>query len=285
MLDAFPRTQAIVGLALGHPVEIAERLPSLSFEPGDGLRALDARAVAAEDQHAIAAQMIDAYCWCARRFPLGIRTIDGARVSAVAAICLGRSGHAGEFLTASSPQRPGTIFVAAPWPLSSRYRLASLVAHEAMHQALYDRERAGPVARLGSLGYSPWKEQLRPGRLVWHAFWTFSAQFVFLAEAIASPAEAVLAADLEMPEFLGEMDARLECCVESLASFEIVAGAEHERVDAGSAIVSAMRSWLGANVADYGAIRARWQAMVDHERDTWASRQRAAHDETVLSLA
>lgn len=285
MPHAFSCTQAIVGLALGYPVELADTLPSLSFEPGDGLRALDARPVAARDRPAIAAQMIDAYRWCADRFPLGIRTIDGVRAPAVAAICLGRSGHAGEFLTASSPQRPGTIFVAAPWPLSSRYRLASLVAHEAMHQALYDRERAGPVARVGSLGYSPWKEQLRPGRLVWHAFWTFSAQFVFLAEAVASPTGTILADDPEMPEFLGEMDARLECCLDSLESFEIVAGAEQEYVQASSAIVSTMRSWLRANVADYGAIRARWQLVIDRERDTWANRQRAAHDEAVLSLA
>ncbi len=268
----FARTEEIVRTALGYAAERIEPvLAALSFEPGEGLRALDATPVATPARPQVEAQVRDAHRWCAERFPLGIRDAEGRACRAVSAICVGQSRHPGEFLTASSPQRPGIVFAAAPWPVPSRYRLASLIAHEAMHQALYHRERQGPVARVGALGYSPWKEVLRPGRLVWHAFWTFSAQFLFLAEAVADP--QLLAEDPDLTEFLAEMDARIECCAGSLVAFEILDRPETDRVERGLDLVASARTELAKIVPDYARRLARWAAKVEAELEAWAERQ------------
>ncbi|WP_294123363.1 hypothetical protein [Sphingomonas sp.] len=275
---AFRLTWDALESALGYECELdRDGPPFVKFELGEGLKALEATDISAENQAAVETQMLDCYRWCAARFPLMIRNVDGKRCSAIRAIRVGQSAHAGEYLTASSPQCPYTILVAAPWPISSRYRLASLLAHEALHQALYNRERGGIVARLGSLAYSPWKQQLRPGRLVWHAFWTFSGQFIFMAEAIAASSEEILSADPSILDFLAEMEARIECCAESVTAFEILALPEAER---SRSTLGAVRQ-MGDSLAGYhGYIehRVRWTAAVHREVDLWSSQQALARE-------
>lgn len=286
MRDGFDGTRSVAALALGYAGTIVPPvLPPISFEPGEGLRSLAAVPVDEEARPAVAAQLRDAFAWCAARFPLGIRDANGRRCPAVTGFSVGRSAHPGEFLTASSPQRTGTLFVAAPWPVPSRYRLASLIAHEAMHQALYNRERRGPVARLGSLGYSPWKAQLRPGRLVWHAFWTFSTQFMLLVEALAERGATILAEDPEMPAFLAEMDARIACCADSLEAFDLLDATEFARTREALHLMTAKSACLLAGVAGYVRLRAEWQAAVASELEGWAELRLATPSDAALSLA
>lgn len=272
----YPGTKAAVANALGYEPELdPDYVPTISFELGDGLRALDATDIRPDERLATEAQLLDCYRWCAKRFPLVIRDPYNKRCRAIEAIRAGHSAQPGEYLTASSPHYPYSILVAAPWPIPSRFRLASLLAHEALHQALYNRERQGPVARVGSLAYSPWKAQLRPGRLVWHAFWTFTGQFIFLTESVAIEGEAILSADPSILDFLAEMEARIECCAESLAAFDILPSAEAGRIQPA---LTAMRS-AGeslARLSGYEGQRSRWAAAVQRQVESWGSRQARA---------
>ncbi|MFD4357467.1 hypothetical protein ACFWPX_33320 [Nocardia sp. NPDC058518] len=118
--------------------------------------------------------------------------------------------------------------MAADWPLTSPYRFASLITHEGIHQALFIRELEDSPVRPGSSGYSPWKKTLRPGRLVWHAFWTFTCQLVMLCESLQLD-QRLIARDPSLFSFLADMEARISVCLDSLKLTEVVTPKEFER--------------------------------------------------------
>ncbi|MDR6384025.1 hypothetical protein [Paraburkholderia caribensis] len=261
----------MVELALGFSPEFARgHVPAICFDLAPELAGLGASPIADVQHGLVAGQLQEAYAWCAERFPLLIRDADMNPIPAICEIHAAQRSNLGEYLTASSSRRPYRIFVAAPWPLSSVYRLGSLLAHEAIHQALYNRERIASVARPWSLAYSPWKQRLRPGRLVWHAAWTFSTQFALLCDAVLNDGEAMLAADPDILGFIAEMEARIVRCIESLETFEIL-GPEEANGIAGALAETA---WLACNLAarhaDYAVLRSQWSESVAREIQTWS---------------
>lgn len=284
--------------ALGYlPRRRSQVPPEVDFELAAELEQLDAVRLAPADEWAVAAQIGEAFEWCAARFPLCLRIpagepragdanrpkgvveddCDGSHEDrAIGRLKVARSARPGEYVTASSPHRLQQVFIAAPWPLSSPFRLASLFVHEAMHQGLYLRERSETPARPGSLAYSPWKGQLRPGRLVWHSFWTFMVQFAFLAEAFARETEVMLSADPGLPDFLADMDSRIACCAQSLAEFEILQPAEAARVDAAGDALAALAERLDEATGGYCRRRAAFAAEVNAETERWSEAQIAA---------
>lgn len=265
-----PRTRRLVELALGYALDATGR-PELRFDLAPQLADFGATVISEDERAAVSGQVLDAYDWCAARFPLAIRDPEGRKVQAIASISLGRSVHEGEYLTASSPHRPCDVFVAAPWPLAGIYRLGSLLAHEAMHQALYNRERIGDVARVRSLGYSPWKQQLRPGRLVWHAFWTFSTQFSLLVEAFLEEGGAMVDADPNLLDFIAEMDARIDCCGQSLEQFDLLPAEEAGRVEQALVEVRLASRDLMQAAPLYASRHARWSEDVAREIEIWSA--------------
>jgi len=171
---------------------------------------------------------IDAACTLYKdAFPLAFLDETGRERPFISEIQIGHSVREDEVLTASSAGAPGAVIVVANWPLEKPIRLASLLVHEAMHQALYVRERLANPVRPGSLGYSPWKNTLRPGRMVWHAFWTFSTQLAFLHEFVRTLPES-RRMDPGLAEFVADIWARLEICIDSVRGFELV-DADEER--------------------------------------------------------
>jgi hypothetical protein len=266
----FPCTRHLVGLALGYALD-APQSPELCFELAPQLARLGATPLAPEDRAGVSEQMREAHAWCAARFPLGICDAEGRSRPAIAQIYLARSLHEGEYLTASSPHRPNGIFVAAPWPIGGIYRLGSLLAHEAMHQALYHRERAGGVARAHSLAYSPWKQRLRPGRLVWHAFWTFSTQFGLLSEAILQENARMLKSDGKLLDFIAEMDVRIGYCAQSLEQFDILPKEEAGRMHEAFALVQRASQALFARMPDYAQWHAAWADTAAREIADWSN--------------
>ncbi|MFJ3714311.1 hypothetical protein [Streptomyces sp. NPDC090057] len=228
-------TSDVVRNCLGYvPEFIGNEFPPVYFDGrvGGSFRGTDAEAVSAESRPAVSRQVADAYSCCADRFPLSVRdAVTGEKRPTVTAFSVGRSTGAGMLLSASSPQSPGVVFLAADWPLGNPYWLASLIAHESVHQALYVREAGACPVRPSSLGYSPWKRRLRPGRWVWHAFWTFSCQLVMLGEALVSE-RPVLADERSVTVFTADMLARVEMCLRSLTDSNIVTPSEIERCEA-----------------------------------------------------
>jgi hypothetical protein len=222
-------TEAILRECLGHLPEYDDgNTPQLRFGyAGTNFDDLGASIVPPEHRANVTRQLFEAYTWCAHRFPLSIASAAGTRPSIVELI-VAHSRHENEVLSASSAQAPGVVFMAADWPLHSPYRLASLIAHESIHQALFVREQEASPIRSRSSGYSPWKKTLRPGRLVWHAFWTFTCQSAMLGETLTSD-RSLLDNDPDLPGFLTDMEARISVCLQSLELFEIVSSAEMER--------------------------------------------------------
>lgn len=270
----FDRTRMVAELALGYPLDAEQGSdPDIRFDLAPELAGLGSMPVDAPMRELVAEQLRDAYAWCADRFPLRMRDAGMNPVSAIIEIHAARSARPGEYLTASSPHRPYRIFVAAPWPLSGRYRLASLLAHEAMHQGLYDRERIAGVGRAGSLAYSPWKQRLRPGRLVWHAAWTFSTQFALLCEAVLSEGDAILAVDPDLLGFIAEMEARLVRCIESLETFEILGPDEAGRLSRALVEIAALVDAMAAGHEEYRPLGSRWSEVVSREIEDWSARE------------
>jgi hypothetical protein len=268
------RTRRVIELALGYSVEApAEHRPILSFDLAPELAKLEATPVATIDRESVSRQIQDAYFWCQLRFPLAVRSPSVRTVIAIEHINVARCARSVGYVTASSPQRPFFIFVAAHWPLPGIFRLSSLLAHEAMHQALYERERHSRVARHRSLAYSPWKQCLRPGRLVWHAVWTFVGQFVLLGDAITKDRESLMKADASLLDFLAEMEMRIDCCVQSLAQFEILDSEETRRVADAMVEVHAIGDELVAADDEYKYRRAIWLDIVTGEIESWSARE------------
>lgn len=222
-------TEAILREGLGYlPDYAGAGTPQLRFGyTGTNFVDLGASIVPPQQRADVSRQLLEAYTWCAQRFPLSITSAAGTRPS-ILELIVAHSRHENEVLSASSAQAPGIVFMAADWPLRSPYRLASLIAHECIHQALFVREREASPVRRGSSGYSPWKRSLRPGRLVWHAFWTFTCQSAMLGETLMRD-RSLLDHDPGLPGFLTDMGARIAVCLQSLELFEIVPATEMER--------------------------------------------------------
>ncbi|KUJ69491.1 hypothetical protein ACZ90_11465 [Streptomyces albus subsp. albus] len=228
-------TLDVVRSCLGYvPEFVGHEFPPVYFDGrvGGNFEGSDAEAVRDESRATVRRQVAHAYSCCVERFPLSVRNRSTGDVQpTVTAFSVGRSTGSGMLLSASSPQAPGVIFLAADWPLSNPYWLASLIAHESTHQALYFREAESSPVRPSSLGYSPWKRTLRPGRWVWHAFWTFSCQLAMLGEALATE-QQLLADEPPLVVFVADMQARVELCLRSLIDSNIVISPEIGRCQA-----------------------------------------------------
>jgi hypothetical protein len=266
-------TLELVELALGYTSsQSCFAAPRIDFALASELQALGAHVVPEARRPHVVSQVLDAFSWCSDRFPLGLRESPDSVIWAIQTLSIGHSAHEGEYLTASSPQRPYTVFVAATWPIHNRHRLASLFAHEAMHQGLYIRERNEAPTRRHSLAYSPWKQGLRPGRLVWHAFWTFSVQFVFLGQAVLEAFDEISSSDADISSFLAEMQARIELCAQSLDEFDVLRREERSRCEQGMHIVSSTTNQL-RKITAYEESCLHWAAAANQEVEVWAANQ------------
>jgi len=265
-------TLEVIQSCLGYLPEFAgSEMPELYYDDrlGSNFEGSGAEPVSSGLRHEVSRQVASAFTWCIERFPISSRDpATGGLRPTVTALCIGRSLRAGRLLSASSPQAPGIIFLAADWPLRTPYRLASLIAHESIHQALYAREAQFSPVRPSSLGYSPWKNTLRPGRWVWHAFWTFSFQLTMLGEAIHSD-RPILAGDSSLLGFVADMYSRVGLCLRSLEDSDIVTRPELERCQAALAIVDLVAENL-ADVDDFGRVKAMAEAASFREFRDWA---------------
>jgi hypothetical protein len=195
-------------------------------------------------------------------------------VSPIRHVRLGELPDQRRLVTASSPQEPGTIWFAANWDTLTTRRIAGNVLHEAVHQLLYHREgNDASLLRTHSIAYSPWKQRERPGRWVWHAFWTFSAHCVFLADTIT-------ARDVEFNEDkaeVGNMYLRLKQCFDSLEMFDVVIDPEEARAIKWAATAVAERIENSGDSTMWGNEIRRQKAVVEAEFDNWVRRMISAH--------
>ncbi|MCA1625610.1 MAG: hypothetical protein LC778_17790 [Acidobacteria bacterium] len=195
-------------------------------------------------------QLTGAYIWCVHRFPLSVRShVTNVTKRSITEFIVGHSNHQDQDLSASSAQAPGIVFIASSWPLRCPFRLASLIAHEGIHQGLFIRELVSSPVRPKSLGYSPWKNTIRPGRLVWHAFWTFACQFTMLGESVLRD-RSLLRDDTMLIDFLADMEARLSVCLYSLEFSNVVSRPEFERCNNAFSILGCVSRKL-MNINDY----------------------------------
>ena len=187
---------------------------------------------------------------------------------------LGRLRYRRRLLTASSPEEPGTIWFAANWETLTIRRIAGNALHEARHQLLYHREASDAnLLRTHAIAYSPWKQRERPGRLVWHAFWTFSVHCVFLADSIT-------AGDAEFNEDnaeIGDMYLRLKQCFDSLEMFDVVSDPEEFCAIEQAARLVSERIESGNNSTMWSDEIVRQKAVVKAEFDDWVQRMISPH--------
>lgn len=255
-LESLPGLPSVLSECLGYlPKYFQQEVPPLSF--GDSKTNFDdrgARTVADEQRTVVSQQLAEAYAWCASRFPLSIRRPQANNMEpSITGFTVGHSKDQHALLSSSSPQAPGLVFMAADWPLKSPYRLASLIAHESIHQALYLREFESSPVRAGSLGYSPWRGTLRPGRWVWHAFWTFTCQSTMLSESLLRD-QSILRDDPALLRFIADMVARVSVCLYSLELSSVVSAREFERCSHAVSILNDLFERL-AVVQDFDEIR------------------------------
>jgi hypothetical protein len=260
----------VARLALGYePPRCPQSAPQVSFELAVHFAGLSACAVAPGDRATAEKQILDAFWWCHPRFPLSVRRADGTVTPTIQQFRVGHALHEGELLSASSSQAIGTVLLAANWPLRSIYRLGSLVAHESMHQALFQREIDGGPVRRGSLGFSPWKNSLRAGRLVWHGYWTFSCQFALLGEAVLQTPKDMRLVDPGIDRFLAEMFARISVCRQSLSIFEILSDEGFQECEAAFSIVERISDRL-SDSTEYGVLLEIVEREVFDEFESWS---------------
>ena len=192
-----------------------------------------------------------------------------SEVNPIRHVRLGEIPDRRRLVTASSPQEPGTIWFAANWGSLTTRRIAGNLLHEAVHQLLYQREESdASLLRAHSIAYSPWKQRERPGRWVWHAFWTFSAHCVFLADTITS-------GDVEFNEDkteVGIMYLRLKQCSASLEMFDVVANSEEASAIKWAATAVSERIENSNESTMWGDEIRRQKAGVEAEFDTWVRR-------------
>jgi hypothetical protein len=182
---------------------------------------------------------------------------------------LGAASDRRSLITASSPQDLGAVWFAGNWGTLTPQRVAANVFHEAVHQALYRRELVEAAAlRRNSIAYSPWKKCERPGRWVWHAFWTFSVHCAFLAEAINPHSRDFQEDAVEV----AVMYLRLRQCVESIHMFNVVEDTQEvDRIRwVGSLVFDRIEN--GENCELWLEQIARHRRPVEHEFESWVQR-------------
>ncbi|MCG3769180.1 MAG: hypothetical protein JW384_00300 [Nitrosomonadaceae bacterium] len=236
---SFGVTKAILRLAsIGHVQLLRDSVrppPStIRFGWEGGVGEFDCTPVSDEPSQALAENHFhSAIEFLQSRVPFMIRRVgDGPLSAPIVEAELGQVLEPRKMLSASSPEAPGVIRFAAHWSSFELPRGAALILHESVHQLLYAKEAAASPVRLKSLAYSPWKQTIRPGRLVWHAYWTFAVQVGFLLEL----ANQIPQVEVRVGE-LAAMFARLEKCKESLTDFKILNDEEELRVVEGMKIL------------------------------------------------
>lgn len=229
-------TRRIFELAVGnsHIVSV-NKVPQIDFGSPTRSAEYDHTAVPMELQSSARKLLRVAYRWCNDRLPLIVVAADNVCVPAIRCIRVSMTVN-NVLLSASSPDAPGQMLLGAPWPVKHPYRIASLMAHEAVHQALFCREWQMSPVRPGSLAFSPWRLTARPGRLVCHAFWTFACQCALLSEALVDTPRMI--EDSKLTAFVAEMTARVETCLASVQMFEVVTKEELSRCSQGAACVA-----------------------------------------------
>jgi len=265
-----------VAECLGYlPEHIGPDAPIIRFDNSESdLSRRGARKVASEIRAVVARQFEEAYTWCESRLPLTIRACDseGMRKS-ITSVMIGHSEESNVFLSSSSPEAPGVVFIAADWPMKNPYRLASLIAHEGIHQALYQRESEISPVTSSSVGYSPWKKTLRPGRWVWHAFWTFCCQSVMLGESVQRD-PSLLQYDRSLLRFVADLMARVSVNLASLELFRIVSSEELTRCDRAFTALERVAGGLDGG-SDFAAFRAAAHENALQDMSAWADHQSA----------
>lgn len=272
------RLEAVVNECLGYlPEYVGQEMPPLRFGYlGTNFEDLGAKIVADEQRADVSRQFSEAYIWCTDRFPLSVRShLANDAERSIVEFIVGHSKHQNEVLSASSTQALGVVFMAAEWPLKSPYRLASLIAHESIHQALFIRELGPSPVRPKSCGYSPWKNTLRPGRMVWHAFWTFTCQLAMLGESVLKD-QSLQQYDPTLISFLADMEARISVCLYSLGFSDVVSSREFERCNNAFSILGGLFQELGV-IPDFDKIRVEARDVAFGEFETWAKAFVAAH--------
>jgi hypothetical protein len=267
-----PSVKAVLVECLNYSPRFDEgKTPPVTFEDrlGDNFDGNAAREVD-DSVHEIAAREIaEAYQWCATRFPLSIRSESKTRFErSICEISVGHSVHPDRLLSASSPDLPGVIFMAAGWPVNCHHRVGSLIAHESVHQALYVRESESTPVRRNSLGYSPWKKSVRPGRWVWHAYWTFACQLALLADSLLED-RSLQSRDIHLVRFIADMDARVAICLYSLELFDIVSDEELNRCTKTRSILDDLSVGLSC-ISGYDDARAAASNATRVEFTCWA---------------
>jgi hypothetical protein len=216
--------------------------------------------------------ILNAYSWCNRGAPLTrINKPDNRIVQSINIFKVGQTVEKAYF-SASWPQELGVVTVAAFWPSMEFYEFASLIVHESMHQALYIREGslASSTIRPDSLGYSPWKECLRPGIMLWHSFWTFAYQYVFLSESIFEDCR-ILREEPSVLYVLADMESRILLCRSSLSIFDIVDSKESDKCDKGLAIIRKISEKMNV-YHEYSAARDRTNEKCVKKFNEWCRR-------------
>lgn len=273
--------EAILKECVGYvPQYVGTELPVLNFGyHGTNFADLGAYLVRDELKADVGGQLAEAYRWCASRFPLSLRShLTGDLERSISKFIVGHCVHKDEMLSASSAQALGVVFMAADWPLKTPFRFGSLVAHETIHQVLFHREVTDSPVRPGAVGYSPWKKTLRPGRMVWHAYWTFTCQSGLLAESmLASP--VIVDADPGLVSFLADMEARTSVCLYSLEFSDIIRVDELERCKAASFLLRGLLCDLTGVVPELDSVRGQAAEEAFGEFERWASGLLQAHTE------
>lgn len=261
-------TEMVTEMALGRLPDRRETgTPEIDFDFARVFQDYGSKRVRGASQQMAADEFLEAYRWCANRFPLQKR-VDRRMVRSIDRVLIGQSLRPKELLSASSINAPGVVLFCAPWPLKSHYRIASLVAHESIHQALFVREIEATPVRSGSLGYSPWKRTLRDGRLVWHAFWTFACQYSFLSEEVLKGSE-IPERDRTIWKFLAEMNSRLVLCEHSMREFAVVDNRELKRSRRAMGLVGGLTEKLEETPEFVSKIKSSWEVVI-REYGDWA---------------
>ncbi len=243
---------------------LAAAPPAMVFASSAEIADAETAAVADQLRDGASAVSADAYRWCREHFASQAAAPGSGTITRLRLVAC----PSGELMTSSTPAVPGEVALGAGWPLETHYRLGSLLAHESIHQALFSREAGGGPVREGSLAYSPWRAATRPGRLAWHAFWTFACQIALLAETMLDDPE-MAGREPQLPVFVARLLPRLPIGLDSLARFEVLTAPELDRArDAMGALEEPIAQLVGE--LELGrTVEAETEA-AEAELDAWA---------------
>ena len=265
------RISIVLRAGLGYePQLLTKVVAAFDFDSVNGIGGFPCGAVPPSKRAVVREQLGGALDWCVKRFPIGIASgpTDVGTEPAIRRIVVGQCTRRNDMLGVSSPDAPGVVVAAADWPLTTFYRFASVIAHEAVHQALFRREVASQLVRPRSLAYSPWRRTLRPGRNVWHSFWTFASQFSMLAEAALSEV-GIVREDAKILEYLAEMYVKLRVCKDSIMLFDVLGHSQchswTRALDVVEELAELLRKLPGYTVAE-----ARWNSEDQTAYRSWA---------------